>query len=55
MLMIREFPEHEAEKLPRRLIGDVNDRQLVYGAMILSESALRKVWDNPKDAAYDDL
>jgi hypothetical protein len=31
------------------------DRQLTQAAGKLTEKALRKVWDNPADAAYDRL
>ena len=31
------------------------DRQLSQAAAKLAEKALRKVWDNPADAAYDRL
>ena len=31
------------------------DRQLTRAAMRLSEDVLRRVWDNPEDAAYDEL
>ena len=32
-----------------------SDRPLVRAAEALSEAAFRKVWDNPEDAAYDEL
>jgi hypothetical protein len=32
-----------------------DDRQLVWAASQLSESALTQVWDNDEDAAYDNL
>ena len=31
------------------------DNSLTLAATKLSESAFTKVWDNPEDAAYDDL
>jgi hypothetical protein len=31
------------------------DRQITQSAHKLSEKSLRKVWDNPDDAAYDRL
>ena len=31
------------------------DRQLLQAAMAASEPALNAVWDNPDDAAYDQL
>jgi hypothetical protein len=31
------------------------DRRLVRAATKLSEKAFKKVWDNPRDAAYDRL
>jgi hypothetical protein len=31
------------------------DNNLTLAATKLSESAFAKVWDNPEDAAYDDL
>ena len=31
------------------------DRWLIRGAAKLSEAAFQKVWDNPDDAAYDQL
>lgn len=31
------------------------DRFLTLAATKLSEPALEKIWDNPEDAAYDDL
>ncbi len=31
------------------------DRRLVHAATKLSEKAFKKVWDNPRDAAYDRL
>jgi hypothetical protein len=31
------------------------DRQLTRAATKLAESAFEKVWDNPEDAAYDQL
>jgi hypothetical protein len=30
-----------------------DDRRLTSAAARLSEKAFRKVWDNPRDAAYD--
>jgi hypothetical protein len=32
-----------------------DDRRLTRAASKLSERAFRKVWDNPDDAAYDQL
>ncbi|MBD2106245.1 toxin-antitoxin system, antitoxin component, Xre family protein [Nodosilinea sp. FACHB-13] len=32
-----------------------SDRQLVAAAAQASEPSLAQVWDNPEDAAYDDL
>jgi hypothetical protein len=32
-----------------------DERQLTRAAAQLSEKAFRKVWDNPRDAAYDRL
>jgi hypothetical protein len=32
-----------------------SDRQLVAAAAKASEPSLAQVWDNPEDAAYDDL
>jgi hypothetical protein len=32
-----------------------DDRQLTQAAAKLAEKAFRKVWDNPLDAAYDQL
>jgi hypothetical protein len=32
-----------------------SDRQLVSAAAKASEPSLAQVWDNPEDAAYDDL
>lgn len=31
------------------------DRHLIYAATKMSEDSFRKVWDNPDDAAYDQL
>lgn len=31
------------------------DRRLTHATTKLSEDAFRKVWDNPEDAAYDQL
>lgn len=36
-------------------ISQRNDRLLVRAAAKLSEAALNEVWDNPEDAAYDNL
>jgi hypothetical protein len=54
------------QTLPPERIDDVEDfvdflkardqnRALVYAAARLSEDTLRKVWDNPDDAEYDQL
>jgi hypothetical protein len=32
-----------------------SDRQLVAASAQASETSLAQVWDNPEDAAYDDL
>jgi hypothetical protein len=32
-----------------------DDRQMVLAATKLSEPAFARIWDNPEDAAYDDL
>jgi hypothetical protein len=32
-----------------------DDRQVVLAATQLSEPAFARIWDNPEDAAYDDL
>jgi len=32
-----------------------DNRELTRAAMGLSEDVLRRVWDNPEDAAYDQL
>jgi hypothetical protein len=32
-----------------------DDRQMVLSATQLSEPAFARIWDNPEDAAYDDL
>lgn len=32
-----------------------DDREAVLAAARMSESAFAEVWDNPEDAAYDDL
>lgn len=41
------------------LVADLVDflcqRQLTREAMVLSESSLEKVWDNPDNAEYDNL
>jgi hypothetical protein len=41
------------EELVERLLGD--DRQLVAAATRSSEAIFGRIWDNPDDAAYDDL
>lgn len=33
----------------------IDDRQLTQAAMKLSENSFKSVWDNPDDAAYDNL
>jgi hypothetical protein len=54
------------QTLPPERIDDVEEfvdflkardqnRALVYAAARLSEDTLRKVWDNPDDAEYDQL
>lgn len=53
------------ESLPPERIAEVEDfvdflrqreeRRLARAAMRMSEEALAKVWDNPDDAAYDQL
>jgi hypothetical protein len=37
------------------LAPDADDDGLADGCARLSESAFRKIWDNPLDAAYDRL
>lgn len=32
-----------------------DDREAVFAAAQMSESAFAEVWDNPEDAAYDEL
>ncbi|AFY75367.1 Protein of unknown function (DUF2281) [Synechococcus sp. PCC 7502] len=32
-----------------------SDKNLVYEATKLSENSFSKIWDNPEDAAYDNL
>jgi hypothetical protein len=36
-------------------IAQRDERRLTHAATKLSEKAFRKVWDNPRDAAYDRL
>jgi hypothetical protein len=55
---IRSLPDEkvaEVEDFVDFLQRRENDRRLVQAAARLSESALRKVWDNPDDAEYDCL
>ena len=52
-------------RLPPEKVAEVEDfvdflaqrdeRQLTRAAARLSEKAFRKVWDNPRDAAYDQV
>lgn len=37
------------------LASQSEDRQLAQATMRLSEASLERVWDNPDDAAYDEL
>jgi hypothetical protein len=44
------------EKIPEPLEqSDYQDSSLVTAAAKVSKPALAAVWDNPEDAAYDDL
>jgi hypothetical protein len=55
---IRELPPEklaEVEDFVDFLRHKDEDRGLRQAAQKLSESALQKVWDNPTDAAYDQL
>jgi len=36
-------------------IAQRDERRLTHAATKLSEKAFKKVWDNPRDAAYDRL
>jgi len=58
MEKIRSLPPDktaEVEDFVDFLARREEDRQLTWAAMRLSEDAFRKVWDNPEDAAYDQL
>lgn len=55
---IRTLPEEkvaEVEDFVDFLRSREEDRQLVQAASLLSEDALREVWDNADDAEYDRL
>jgi hypothetical protein len=45
----------EVEDFIDFLSGRDDDRSLVRAAQAVSEKALQEVWDNPADAAYDEL
>jgi hypothetical protein len=58
MKKIRALPEDkitEVEDFVDFLHRRSEDRHLIEAAARLSEEALRKVWDNPDDDAYDRL
>jgi tetratricopeptide (TPR) repeat protein len=48
-------PDHPRSKIVRGNLERLEKRLLSQTAAKLSEDALRKVWDNPDDAEYDDL
>jgi len=55
---IRELPPEkiaEVEDFVDFLRQRDEDRRLVEAAMKLSEGPLKRVWDNPADAVYDNL
>jgi len=55
---IRTLPEDkisEVEDFVDFLHRRSDDRRLTEAAARLSEDALRKIWDNPDDDAYDRL
>ncbi len=55
---IRTLPEEkvaEVEDFVDFLRSREEDRHLVQAASLLSEDALREVWDNADDAEYDRL
>lgn len=45
----------EVEGFVDSLHQRIDDRQLTQAAMKLSENSFKSVWDNPADAAYDNL
>jgi hypothetical protein len=45
----------EVEDFVEFLLQKDEGRQLRRAAMKMSEPALREAWDNPEDAAYDEL
>ncbi len=55
---IRSLPENQraaVEKFLDLLQSSGNDLALSGAATRLSDAAFRRVWDNPTDAAYDQL
>jgi hypothetical protein len=58
MEKIRSLPPDktaEIEDFVDFLARREEDRQLTRAAMRLSQDVLHRVWDNPEDAAYDEL
>jgi hypothetical protein len=56
------LPEYDLKSLRvrklgsgRKSFGSEADANLTLAASKLSEAAFSKVWDNPEDAAYDNL
>lgn len=55
---IRNLPPEkvaEVEDFIDFLLERSPDRQLVAAVTRLSEESFRRIWDNPEDAAYDQL
>lgn len=58
--LVRKIQSLPPEKVAQvedfvEFLSQREDRQLTHAAGKLTEKALRKVWDNPADAAYDRL
>lgn len=58
--VLQKFHELPPEKLTEvedsiEFLLQRDDRELRQAAMRMSEPALRDAWDNPEDAAYDQL
>ena len=54
---IRSLPPERVAEVEDfvEFLGQRDDRQLTQAAAKLAGKALRRVWDNPADAAYDRL
>ena len=54
---IRDLPPEKIAEVEEFVdfLRQRENRRLVRAAMNLSEGPLKRVWDNPDDAAYDDL